>query len=99
MPPAVKRRTYLVECFWPGVDEGKFGLALGRAQEAAHQLRREGQDVEFRGSILVYADETVFWLFEGCESAVRAASEWAGLSFERVLEARIDGTGQMTREA
>jgi hypothetical protein len=93
MSPAIKRRAHLVECFWPGVDEGKLVLATERAQAAALQLRRQGHDVEFRGSILVYADETVFCLFEGREPDVRAASERAGLPFERVLEARIDEAG------
>ncbi|HEY8869334.1 MAG TPA: hypothetical protein VIM30_08070 [Candidatus Limnocylindrales bacterium] len=39
------------------------------------------------------ADETVFCLFEGAEADVRAASEEAGIPFERVLESvRLDGS-------
>jgi hypothetical protein len=35
----------------------------------------------------------VFWLFGGSEADVRAASQQAGVQFERVLESRwIDGT-------
>jgi hypothetical protein len=34
----------------------------------------------------VTADESVFCLFDGVESDVRAASEQAGVPFERVLE-------------
>ncbi len=64
---------------------------MDRAQAAALRLRREGDEIEFLGSVLVYADETVFWLFEGREADVRVASERAGVPFERVLEVRIDG--------
>jgi hypothetical protein len=98
MPRDDERRTHLVECFWPGVDECKLASAVDRTRAAALQLRREGHDIEFRGSILVYADETVFCLFEGREPDVRAASERAGLPFERVLEARIDEAGQISRK-
>jgi hypothetical protein len=94
MPHDDERKTHLVECFWPGVDESKFASAVVRAQAAAAQLRGEGIEIEFLGSILLYADETVFCFFAGCEADVRAASEWAGLPFERVLEARIDKAGQ-----
>jgi Protein of unknown function (DUF4242) len=86
--------THLVECFWPGVDERKLASAVERVRAAAAQLRCEGNEIEFLGSILVGADETVFCLFEGREPDVRAASERAGLPFERVLAAlRIDGDG------
>jgi hypothetical protein len=98
MPGGDESRTYLVECFWPGVDEGKLASAVDRTRAAALQLRRKGRDVEFCGSILVYADETVFCLFEGREPDVRAASERAGLPLERVLEARIDEAGQISRK-
>ena len=86
-------KSYLVECYWPGVSEQKLSEAAARAQAAASQLRREGGDVEFLGSILVPADETVFCLFEGREADVTAASEQADMPFERVLESlRIDST-------
>jgi hypothetical protein len=84
-------RAYLVECYWPGVNEDKLATAAQRVQEAAIELGSSGHDLEFLGSILVPADETVFCLFEGREADVRAASERAGMPFERVLESlRID---------
>jgi hypothetical protein len=93
MPHADEPRTYLVECFWPGIDERKHVSAADRAQAAALQLCQEGRDIEFLGSILVPADETVFCFLRGLEADVRSASERAGLPFERVLEAvRIAGT-------
>ena len=84
-------RSYLVECYWPGVSEDALVGASRRAREAAAELRRDGADVDFLSSILVLVDETVFCLFNGCEADVRAASEEAGVPFERVLESlRID---------
>jgi hypothetical protein len=86
-------RSYLVECYWPGVSEQKVADAAARAHAAAGQLRREGGDVDFLGSILIPADETVFCLFEGAEEDVRVVSKQAGVPFERVLASlRIDGS-------
>ena len=88
MPLSDEAKTYLVECFWPGVTEGQTETAARRARKAA-QLA----DVEFLGSILVLGDETVFCLFEGDEASVVAVAAEAGIRFERVLESvRIDGT-------
>jgi hypothetical protein len=85
VPRSDERTTQLVECFWPGVDEGKLAAAVDRAQAAASELRREGHQLEFLSSILVYTDETVFFLFEGTPEDVRAASVRARVPFERVL--------------
>jgi hypothetical protein len=83
---------YLVECYWPGVDEDTLAAAVQRAQTVASELRRSGRQVDFCGSILVPEDETVFCLFEGAEEDVRAVTAQAGVPFERVLESlRIDG--------
>jgi hypothetical protein len=52
-------------------------------------------DVDCLSSILVPADETVFCSLRRCEADVRAASERAGVPFERVLESlRIEGHDQ-----
>jgi hypothetical protein len=89
---AEEPRTYLVECFWPGVDEQQHASAAGRARAAALQLRRQGEEIEFLGSILIPGDETVFCFFKGREPDVRGASERAGLPFDRLLAAvRIAG--------
>jgi hypothetical protein len=80
------RKSYLVECYWPGVSVEKLVDALRRVHDAQSQLRGLGADVEFLGSILVPVDETVFCLFDGSEADVRAVSARAGVLFERVLE-------------
>lgn len=87
-----ERKSYLVECYWPGVSEEKLAAVVAGAQAAARELRQSGRKLRFRGSILVPADETVFCFFDGNEADVRAASKRAGIPFERVIESRrIDG--------
>jgi Protein of unknown function (DUF4242) len=93
MPELDKRRSYLVECYWPGVSEEKLAAAAGRIQRAADDLRDRGHELQFIGSILVPADETVFCLFDGPEASVRNVSKKAGVPFERILETlRIGGS-------
>jgi hypothetical protein len=92
-------KTYVVECYWPGVSEDKLATATRRAEKAASELRRHGRDLRFLGSILVLAEETVFCLFDGLEGDVRAVSERTGVPFERVLESLwIDGKQRHARE-
>jgi hypothetical protein len=78
--------SYLAECYWPGVSDDALAKTVAQADAAAAELRRQGRRVNLRGTILIRADETVFCLFDGEESDVRAAGELAGLPFERVLE-------------
>jgi hypothetical protein len=78
--------SYLLECYWPGVSEEALAETVARTDAAASRLRRQGRQVELRGTILVRTDETVFCLFDGQEPDVRAAGELGGMNFERVLE-------------
>lgn len=76
-------RTYLVECYWPGVTEADLAAALARPEdEGAHCLE----------SILVPEDEIVLCVYEGpSEEAVRQASRRSGLPSERITESiRLD---------
>ena len=79
--------TYLVECYWPGVDAQRLAEGERRAREVSAELSLRGRPVSFLGSVLVPADETVFCFFAGSEADVREASERAEIPFERVLEA------------
>lgn len=79
-------RSYLVECYWPGVTAETLGIATERAQHAVATMRRRGRELRFFGAILVPADETVFCLFNGTEADVRAVTDEAGVPYERVLE-------------
>ncbi len=93
MPGHDQPRGYMAECYWPGVSADKLAVAVERAERAAAELRGHGRSLRFLGSILVPADETVFWLFDGEEADVRAVSEKAGVPFERILESLRIGCG------
>ena len=68
--------TYLVECYWPGVEERAVAAALERTGDEA---------VRCLDSILVPEDEIVLCLFEGTSpEAVREATRRSGLPSERV---------------
>lgn len=86
-------RSFLAECYWPGVRDEALAAILARADAAASQYRREGREVALRGTFLVRSDETVFFLFDGQETDVRATAELAGLRFNRILEAVWFGPG------
>ncbi len=92
-------KSYLVEWYWPGVSAEKLAASTKRVRDSASALRRQGGNVTFLSSILVPADESVFCLFDGVEADVRAASEQAGVPFERILESlRIDGNQPQTKD-
>ena len=78
--------SFLVETYTPA------GAVLAeieaRARRAAAELQQAGSSVRYLRSILVPDDETCFHLFVASSvEAVRAASERAGLSPQRIVEA------------
>ena len=83
----VARRTFVVECFLPGVDDAAVRQA---ADEIAAAIRRRDPgsgDLEYLGALLMAVDEVVLHSFRasGLE-AVRQVSVAAGLPFARILE-------------
>jgi hypothetical protein len=80
-------RTYLVECYAPGIDQPAVEAAATRARAAVASLRADGGAIEYLGAWLVASDEVVFHSFrsEGPE-LVRDASTSAALAFERIVE-------------
>jgi hypothetical protein len=92
-------RTYLVECYSPGIARDDVESAGSRATEASAALRGEGCRVDYVGALLVPADEVVFHVFaSGCAGAVREASLRAAVEFERVVESVAVGSLQLRRE-
>src|SRR5437588_3570501 len=80
-------RTYLVECYAPGIERAEVESAGDRARTASAELREEGRKVEYVGAILVPGDEVVFHVFASeCAAAVREASVRASFECERVVE-------------
>jgi hypothetical protein len=75
-------QAYLVECFWPGVSEGR----VSRAARRLAAVSTGGDAVVWVDSILVPDDEIVLCVFEGRSvEAVRASAVRAGLPAERVV--------------
>jgi hypothetical protein len=90
---------FLVECYWPGVSETQIVALAARTHAAASQLPARREPVDLVESIVVPADETVFWLFEGREDDIRAVALEAGLTFERILEwRRVDGKTEREKQ-
>jgi hypothetical protein len=72
-------RTFLVECFWPGVNESQLTAAAERVAD--------DQSVICHELILVCADEIVLGLFQArSETAIAEATCRAGLPSERIVE-------------
>jgi hypothetical protein len=82
------RSTYLVECYWPGVERDAAEEALGRAVA--------GGELRCVDSILIPEDEIVLCVFEGSSAdAVRDAARRSGLPSERVTPSiRLYPTGR-----
>ena len=87
-------RSYLVECFSPGVLQDEVESAAMRADEACRELSDRGGSIEYGGALLLPGDEVVLHLFTSdSEDVVRDASERAALSYERILETVAVQTG------
>ena len=76
-------RTYIVECYWPGVTQRAYAEAVTRVRAAAGATR----EVRFLDSLLVPVDEAAYFRFAGGSAAdVEQACRRAGLSYARILE-------------
>ena len=62
-------RTFLVERYWPGVDEAVLRTALPRLERAANALTQEGRPVTHIGSLLVVDDQVVFSVIAECTTS------------------------------
>jgi hypothetical protein len=77
---------YSAKCYWPAVTAGELEEAADRAL-ALIALMPSGWRPVYRGSLLFPGDEIVLCLFEaGSPTAVRRASDGAGIPCERVMD-------------
>jgi hypothetical protein len=76
-------RTYLVECYWPGISEAQLANAVAPlAVEAG-----DGKHVQWLDSILIPVDETVLCVFRGATAAaIDHVCTATGLPAERIVE-------------
>ena len=80
-------RTYLVECYWPGVTDAAFAGKAAQAAAVTRDLQAAGHILEFLGCVLVPTDEVAFWRFKSeSRGSVEEASARAGLAYDRVVE-------------
>lgn len=80
----------MAECFWPDLHQDAVDELAERIRETAAQLA----GVELRGTILLPADEVVFFVFDGDSAeVVRETCERARVPFERVVESRTRTQG------
>lgn len=90
-------RSYLVECYSPGVRRADVESAARRAAAVSEELRHSGTPVDYTGAILLPGDEVVLHLFSSeSEQGVREASERAAIAFERILETVQISDGPLT---
>jgi hypothetical protein len=76
---------YAAKCFWPGVNETEFEAIAARATANSSCDARHG--AKYLGSLLFRDDELVLCMFEApSPSAVKRASERAGIPCERVMD-------------
>ncbi len=92
-------RTFLVERYWPGIDEPMARTVLSNLERAARAMTREGTPVEHVVSILMPADQVVFSLFEAAdEAAVRSVNERADIPMDRIAAAIALRPSQLTED-
>jgi hypothetical protein len=93
-------RTYLVECYRPGLERAEVESASDRVHAASAELRAEARKVDYIGAILVPEDEVVFHVFAAdCPDTVREASIRASVDYERIVESVPLGQLQLRRES
>jgi hypothetical protein len=78
---------------WPGVTEPAVIEAEVRARASADATATGSDRVQYLGSILIPADEVVFFFFAGqSRRSVESVAHNAGLPCERVLESVCRGS-------
>ncbi len=92
-------QAFLVERYWPGIDEPMARTILSELERASRAMTREGTRVEHVVSILMPRDQVVFSLFEAAdEAAVRAVNEHAEIPMDRIAAAVAIRTSQTMEE-
>jgi hypothetical protein len=86
---AVDRVTFLVEHYWPMVDEELLRASLPRLEAAVGALRSAGHRIEHLGFLLVPADQVAF-------SVIRASSEAMAREVYSRAHVRVDRISPVT---
>lgn len=85
---------FLVERYWPGIDEPGARAVVASLEATARAMSAEGSVVEHVASILMPADQVVFSLITATdEAAVRALNARADVPLDRIAAAIGIGIG------
>ncbi|HEY7936215.1 MAG TPA: hypothetical protein VID26_03710 [Candidatus Limnocylindrales bacterium] len=91
-------RTFMVECYAPGIQAIDVAADGDRAQAAAEAMRRDGRRIEYVRGLLIPLDEVVFHLFRAQDAGlVREAVSRAAVTCERIVESIVVETGSDAR--
>lgn len=91
-------RTFMVECYAPGIQAAEVAADGDRARAAAEAMRRDGRRIEYVRGLLLPLDEVVFHLFLAQDAGlVREAVLRAAVTCERIVESIVVETGSDAR--
>ena len=94
--PASGTRTFLVERYWPEIDEARARALAASLEQVARAMAAEGIAVEHVGSILMPRDRVVFSLIAAAdEASARQLTARVGAPADRIaIAVRLtDGDG------
>jgi hypothetical protein len=84
--------VYLIERYWPGVNEALLRSALPRLELIASAMTSEGVPVQHVGTLFMSADQVVFSVIRASsEASVRELNERAQLPVDRIAEVTVHG--------
>lgn len=90
----VSSTAFLVERYWPGVDEEILGSALPRLELSARAMTAEGHEVHHVGSFLMPADQVVLSVISAdSEAFVREVNQRAAMPVDRIARVTPYGFG------
>jgi hypothetical protein len=90
----VSRAAFLVERYWPGVDEEVLSSALPRLELSARAMTAEGHEVHHVGSFLMPADQVVISVISAdSEAVVREVNQRAAMPVDRIAKVTPYGFG------
>ena len=84
-PAAGTTRTFLVERYWPDIDEPRARELVASLASAARAMSAEGMRIDHLGSILMPRDGVTFSLIQATdEASARQLTARAGASVDRI---------------
>ncbi len=90
----INRAAFLVERYWPGVDEEVLRSALPRLELSARAMTAEGHEVHHVGSFLMPVDQVVISVISAAsEAIVREVNQRAAMPVDRIAEVTSYGFG------